>query len=63
MQASNKQELNWKNILIKKNLIIKFEIPPADHLTKKFILYQQISSYKKSKFTTIRSWVDNDDGL
>ena len=40
-QASNKQELtNWENILITKNIdcIINFEIPPADHLTKKFIL-------------------------
>ena len=40
-QAANKQELtNWENFLIKKNkdLIINFEIPPADHLTKKFIL-------------------------
>jgi len=40
-QASNKQELtNWENILITKNedRIINFEIPPADHLTKKFIL-------------------------
>ena len=40
-QASNKQELrNWQNILITKNkdLIINFEIPPSDHLTKKFIL-------------------------
>ena len=35
------QELtNWKNMLItkNKNRIINFEIPPADHLTKKFIL-------------------------
>jgi hypothetical protein len=40
-QAPNKQELtNWENILITKNndCIIDFEIPPADHLTKKFIL-------------------------
>ena len=40
-QTSNKQELtNWENILITKNkdFIINFEIPPADHLTKKFIL-------------------------
>ena len=40
-QASNKHELtNWENILIAKNKdrIINFEIPPADHLTKKFIL-------------------------
>ena len=40
-QTSNKQELtNWENILITKNKdrIINFEIPPADHLTKKFIL-------------------------
>ena len=39
-QASNKQELNWENILITKNKdrIINFEILPADHLTLKFIL-------------------------
>ena len=40
-QASNKQELaNWENILITKNnvRIINVEIPPADHLTDKFIL-------------------------
>ena len=40
-QASNKQELtNWENILITKNKdrIINFEILPADHLTKKFII-------------------------
>ena len=40
-QAANKQELtNWKNILItkNKNCIINFEILPADHLTKQFIL-------------------------
>ena len=40
-QASNKQELtNWENILTTKNKdrIINFEIPPADHLTKKSIL-------------------------
>ena len=40
-QASNKQELtNWENILITKykDCIINVEIPPADHLTKKFIL-------------------------
>ena len=40
-QASNKQELtNWENILITKNKdhIITFEIPPADHLTMKFII-------------------------
>jgi hypothetical protein len=42
-QASNKQELtNWENILITKNKdhIINFEIPPANHLTKKLILNQ-----------------------
>jgi hypothetical protein len=41
MQAANKQELtNRENILITKSKdhIINFEIPPADHLTKKFIL-------------------------
>ena len=41
VQASNKQELtNWENILITENKdhVINFEIPPADHLTKKFIL-------------------------
>ena len=40
-QVSNKQELtNRENILITKNKdrIINFEIPSADHLTKKFIL-------------------------
>ena len=40
-QRSNKQELtNWENIFITKNKdrIINFEIPPADHLTRKFIL-------------------------
>ena len=40
-QVLNKQELtNWENILITKNkdCVINFEIPPADHLTKKFIL-------------------------
>ena len=40
-QAANKQELtNWENILITKNkdFVINFAIPPADHLTKKFIL-------------------------
>ena len=40
-QAANKQELtNWENIHITKNKdrVINFEIPPADHLTKKFIL-------------------------
>ena len=40
-QAANKQELtNWENILITKNKdrIINFEIPPTDHLNKKFIL-------------------------
>ena len=40
-QAANKQELtNWENILITKNKdrVINFEIPPTDHLTKKFIL-------------------------
>ena len=39
-QASNKQKLrNWENILITKNkdIIINFEIPPADHLTTKFV--------------------------
>ena len=40
-QAANKQELtNWENILLikSKDCIINFEILPADHLTKKFIL-------------------------
>ena len=40
-QTSNKQELTyWENILTTKNKdhIINFEIPPADHITKKFIL-------------------------
>ena len=40
-QAANKQEwTNWENILITKNKdrVINFEIPPTDHLTKKFIL-------------------------
>ena len=40
-QSSYKQKLtNWKNILITKNKdqIINFEILPADHLTKNFIL-------------------------
>ena len=40
-QAPNKQELTiWENILITKNkdCIINFEIPPADNLTKQFIL-------------------------
>ena len=39
-QTLNKQKLtNWENILIIKNkdCVINFEIPPADHLTKKFI--------------------------
>ena len=39
-QAANKQELtNWENIHITKNkdYVINFEIPPADHLTKKFM--------------------------
>ena len=33
-------QTNWENIVItKKNYcVINFEIPPADHLTKKFIL-------------------------
>ena len=41
-QAAKKEELtNWKNILLTKNkdCIINFEIPPADHLTWKFILH------------------------
>ena len=40
-QEANKLELTtWENILITKNkdLVINFEIPPADLLTKKFIL-------------------------
>ena len=40
-QAAKKQELtNWGNILTTKNKdrVINFEISPADHLTKKFIL-------------------------
>ena len=40
-QAANIQKLtNWENILITKDKdhVINFEIPPADHLTKKFIL-------------------------
>ena len=40
-QVLNKQELtNLENILITKNKdrVINFEIPPADHLTKKLIL-------------------------
>ena len=41
----------------KKNLIINFEIPSPDHLTRKFILNpargQYISFYKKSKFGTV----------
>ena len=39
-QASNKKEINWEDILITKNkdLNINFEIPPGDHLTRKFIL-------------------------
>ena len=40
-QATHKQELtNWENILITKNKdrVINFEILPADHLTKTFIL-------------------------
>ena len=39
-QASNKKRINWKNILITKNkdCFINLKIPPADHLTKKFIL-------------------------
>ena len=39
-QAANKQELNWEIILITKNKdhIINFEILPANHLTRKFIL-------------------------
>ena len=66
-QASNKQELtNWENILIKKkkknkqtnkDLIINFEILPADHLTGKFILNpiegNRSVPTKKLKFTTV----------
>jgi hypothetical protein len=39
-QASNKQELtNWGKYPYNKNRDhINFEIPPTDHLTKKFIL-------------------------
>jgi hypothetical protein len=40
-QAENKGELtNWENTLITKykHCVINFEIPPADHLTRKFIL-------------------------
>ena len=39
LKAISKQELtNWENTLITKNKdhIINFEIPPADHLTRKF---------------------------
>ena len=41
MLVSNKQELTkWENILITENKdrIINFEILPAEHLIKKFIL-------------------------
>ena len=56
-QASNKQKINWKNYPYnkKQNHMINFEIPPADYLTKKFILNpvegsrSAISSYKKFK--------------
>ena len=66
-QASNKQELtNWENILITKNKyrIINFEIPPADHLSKKFILNPVEGS--RSAPTRIsnkvsQSWVDNEE--
>ena len=40
-QASNKQELTkWESSLVteNKNHIINVEIPPVDHLTKKFII-------------------------
>jgi hypothetical protein len=38
-QVSNKRELtNWENITENKDRIINFEILPADHLIKKFIL-------------------------
>jgi len=35
-QVSNKPGLIWENILMikRKDFIINFEIPPADHLTK-----------------------------
>ena len=52
--ASNKQELtNWENILITKykDYIINFEIPPADHLSKKLIL----NPVESSRSAPIRS--------
>ena len=60
-QASNKQELtHQENIFITKNkdCIIHFEIPLADHLTRKFILNperaaDQLLQKKKSKLITV----------
>ena len=66
-QASNKQELtNWVNILITKNKdsIINFEIPPADHLTKKFILNLvegSRSASTKNKEHKSQSCLENED--
>ena len=62
-QTSNNQEItNWENILITKtkNCIINSEIPPADHLTKKFILnpIEGSRSAPTRKSNSQQSWGD-----
>ena len=65
--TKNKQELtNWVNILITKNKdrIINFEIPPADHLTRKFTsnpVEGSRSAPTRIQTKVSRSWVDNEE--
>ena len=59
----NQITINWGNILITKNkdLIINFEIPPADHLIRKFILNPVESSRSApTRNHNIWSRVDNE---
>ena len=47
-----------------KDCIINFEIPPADHLTKEFILNSveaEDQLLQEFQTNTSRSWVDNED--
>ena len=66
-QASNKQEfykLGKYPYNKKQDRIINFEIPPADHLTKKFILNPVEGSRSvptRSSNKISQSWVDNED--
>ena len=46
-----------------KNQITNFEIPPADHLTKKFILNPVEGCRSAPTRIPIGSWIDNEEKI